>query len=124
MKFMTRNAVAHEVLNSERFQAELAVVANKVGKGLTEARKEAYIALRALVSVQIPFFEFLFDRGLGPLHTRAWFLDVDWAALKRLQGECKQTAGVPADAPLVCGCIHSDEGPSLDPYAPQLRARR
>jgi glycerol-3-phosphate O-acyltransferase len=87
MKFMTRNAVAHEVLNSERFQAELAVVANKVGKGLTEARKEAYIALRALVSVQIPFFEFLFDRGLGPLHTRAWFLDVDWAALKRLQKE-------------------------------------
>ena len=87
MKFMTRKALAQEVLNSERFQAELAVVANKVGKGLTEARKEAYIALRALVSVQIPFFEFLFDRGLGPLHTRAWFLDVDWAALKRLQAQ-------------------------------------
>lgn len=33
MKFMTRKAVAHEVLNSERVQAELAVVANKVAKG-------------------------------------------------------------------------------------------
>ena len=37
------------------------------------------------MSVQAPFFEFLFDRGLGPLHTRAWSLDVDWAALDRLQ---------------------------------------
>jgi glycerol-3-phosphate O-acyltransferase len=87
MMFMTRRAVVHEVLSSERFEAELAVVANKVGKRLSEARKEAYVALRALVSVQIPFFEFLFDRGLGPLHSRAWSVDVDWAALKRLQKE-------------------------------------
>jgi glycerol-3-phosphate O-acyltransferase len=81
MTSATRRAVAHEVLNSERFAAELSVVARKAGKPLTEARNEAYIALRALVSVQTPFFGFLFDRGLGPLHTRAWFLDVDWAAL-------------------------------------------
>jgi glycerol-3-phosphate O-acyltransferase len=87
MRFMTRNAVTHEVLNSERFETELAVVAKKAGKPLTEARNEAYIALRALVSVQIPFFEFLFNRGLVPLHTRAWSLDVDWTALKRLQKE-------------------------------------
>jgi glycerol-3-phosphate O-acyltransferase len=87
MTFLTRSAVAHEVLNSERFEAELAVVAGKAGKRLSEARKEAYIALRAMVSVQIPFFGFLRDRGLGPLHTRAWSLDVDWSALKRLQQE-------------------------------------
>ena len=82
---VTWRAIAHEVLGSERFEAELAVVANKAGKRLTEARKEAYAALRAMVSVQIPFFGFLFDRGLGPLHTRAWSLDVDWTALKLLQ---------------------------------------
>jgi glycerol-3-phosphate O-acyltransferase len=87
MTFMTRRAVAREVLNSERFEAELVVVAKKAGKRLTEARKEAYTALRALVSLQTPFFGFLFDRGLGPLHTRAWSLDVDWAALNRLQEE-------------------------------------
>jgi glycerol-3-phosphate O-acyltransferase len=87
MRFMTRNAVTQEVLNSERFETELAVVAKKVGKPLTEARNEAYTALRALVSVQIPFFEFLFNRGLAPLHTRAWSLDVDWTTLKRLQKE-------------------------------------
>ena len=87
MTFMTRRAVAREVLNSERFEAELVAVAKKAGKPLTEARKEAYIALRALVSIQTPFFGFLFDRGLGPLHTRAWSLDVDWAALNRLQKE-------------------------------------
>ena len=76
MMFTTRRAVAYEVLNSERFEAELAVVAKKAGKPLTEARKEASIALRALVSVQIPFFGLLFDRGLVPLHARAWSLDV------------------------------------------------
>jgi glycerol-3-phosphate O-acyltransferase len=87
MTLMSRRAVAHEVLNSERFQAELAVVAKQADKQLTEARKEAYAALRALASLQIPFFGFLYDRGLGPLHARAWSLDVDWAALKRLQKE-------------------------------------
>ena len=87
MTFMTRRAVAREVLNSERFEAELVGVAKKAGKPLTEAREEAYIALRALVSIQTPFFGFLFDRGLGPLHTRAWSLDVDWAALSRLKKE-------------------------------------
>src|SRR5690606_29653607 len=33
----------------------------------------------------IPFFGFLLDRALGPLHARAWSLEVDWAALKRLE---------------------------------------
>jgi glycerol-3-phosphate O-acyltransferase len=87
MTLKSRRAVAQEVLNSARFAAELAVLANKIGKPLTEARKEAELALRAMVSVQIPLFEFLFDRGLGPLHTRAWSLDVDWATLKCLQQE-------------------------------------
>jgi glycerol-3-phosphate O-acyltransferase len=87
MTFMTRRAVAHAVLGSKRFEAELAVVAKKAGKKLAEARNEARVALRAMVSVQIPFFGFLFDRGLGPLHTRAWSLDVDWAELKRLREE-------------------------------------
>src|SRR3954464_6875078 len=85
MTFTTRRAAAREVLSSVRFEAELVAVAKKASKGLTEARKEAYGALLALVSVQAPFFEFLFDRGLGPLHTRAWSLDVDWGALDRLQ---------------------------------------
>ena len=85
MTFTTRRAAAREVLSSVRFEAELVAVAKKASKGLAEARKEAYGALLALVSVQAPFFEFLFDRGLGPLHTRAWSLDVDWGALDRLQ---------------------------------------
>ena len=85
MTFRSRRAVAQEVLNSERFEAELAVVARKAGKPLAEARGEASLALRAMVSVQIPFFGFLLDRGLGTLHTRAWSLDVDWESLKRLK---------------------------------------
>ena len=87
MRFKTRRAVAQELLNSDRFAAELVAVANQAGKSLTEARKEADAALRALVSVQIPFFEFLFDRGLVPLHARGWSLDVDWATLNRLRNE-------------------------------------
>ena len=87
MTSMSRRAIAHELLNSGRFQAELAVVAEKAGKRLTEARKEADVALRVLMRVQIPFFGLLYDRGFEPLHARAWSLDVDWAALERLRKE-------------------------------------
>jgi glycerol-3-phosphate O-acyltransferase len=87
MAFTTRRMVAHKVLNSARFAAELAGVAGKTGKPLAEARREAGTALRELASVQIPLFGWLFDRGLGPLHTRAWSFDVDWPALKRLEQE-------------------------------------
>ena len=121
---MGRRAVAHEVLNSERFQAELAAVAKKAGKRPTEARKEADIALLALVSVQIPFFGFLYDRGLGPLHTRAWSLDVDWAALtgcrRRMPTNrwfsCRRTARMPTPT--------YSQSPASDPDAPQLHPRR
>jgi hypothetical protein len=40
MALMSRRAIAHEVLNSKTFQAELAVVAEKAGKRLpTRARR-------------------------------------------------------------------------------------
>jgi glycerol-3-phosphate O-acyltransferase len=85
--FMTRRAVAAEVLNGEKFAAELVSVAGKSGKPVSAVRKEAESALREMVSVQIPFFGFLFDRMLGPLNTRAWSLDIDRAALERLKKE-------------------------------------
>jgi len=87
MTSKSRKAIAQEVLNGERFQAELASAAEQLGQPLSEARRQAFIALRTMVSVQSPFFRFLFARGLGPLHARAWSLDVDWAALNRLQQE-------------------------------------
>ena len=87
MTSKSRKAIAQEVLNSERFQTELAAAAEKLGQPLSEARRHADTALRTMVSVQSPFFRFLFARGLGPLHARAWSLDVDWTTLKRLQQE-------------------------------------
>jgi glycerol-3-phosphate O-acyltransferase len=87
MTSKSREAIAQEVLTSARFDTELTALADKIGRPLSEARKEAYTALRAMVSMHNPFFGFLFARGLGPLHARAWSLDVDWAALKRLQQE-------------------------------------
>jgi glycerol-3-phosphate O-acyltransferase len=87
MTSKSRKAIAQEVLNSERFQTELAAAAEKFGQPLSEARRHADTALRTMVSVQSPFFRFLFARGLGPLHARAWSLDVDWTTLKRLQQE-------------------------------------
>ncbi len=91
MTSKSRRAVAQEVLTSDRFQTELAVAADKLGQPLSEVRRQAGLALRAMVSVQSPFFGFLFAQGLGPLHARAWSLDVDWAALKRLQQENPNT---------------------------------
>jgi glycerol-3-phosphate O-acyltransferase len=85
--FTTRRVVALEVLNGERFSAELAAIAKKVGKPLAVVRQEADRALREMVSIQLPLFGMLFDRGLGPLNTRAWSLDVDWPALERLRQE-------------------------------------
>ncbi|CAN5916473.1 lysophospholipid acyltransferase [soil metagenome] len=90
MTFMTRRAVAREVLNSPRVEAELAIVAGRVGKPLARARHEAEAALQTMVSVQTRFFGLLHDRALGPLHARAWSLDVDGPALTRLQ----QTVGM------------------------------
>lgn len=87
MMVKTRKAIVNEVLNNERFVAELNIVAMKSGNGINEVRKEAAIALKALVSVQIPFFGFLLERGLGPLYTRAWSLEVDWVALRQLQSQ-------------------------------------
>jgi glycerol-3-phosphate O-acyltransferase len=85
MTSTSREAIAQEILTSARFEAELTALADKIGKPLSKARKEADTALRAMVSMHSPFFGFLFARGLGPLHARAWSLDVDWATLKRLQ---------------------------------------
>lgn len=87
MTFLTRKRLAHKVMNAERFEAELAIVAMKTGKTLNEARKEAYLMLRELVCVQTPLFGSLQDRVLGSLYTRPWSLDVDWDALKHLQKE-------------------------------------
>jgi glycerol-3-phosphate O-acyltransferase len=87
MTSKSREAIAREVLTSARFEAELAALADQIGKPLSEARREADTALRAMVSMHSPFFGFLFSRGLGPLHARAWSLDVDWATLKRLLRE-------------------------------------
>ncbi len=83
----SRKAIAQQILSSTRFEGELAAVASDIGKPLSEARRQADLALRTMVAVHNPFFGFLFARGLGPLHARAWSLDVDWAALERLQQE-------------------------------------
>lgn len=83
--FMTRRALALQVLNDERFNAELIAVAGRTGKRPDAARKEAESALLEMVTVQVPLFEFLFDRVLGPLHARALKPDVDRAALDRLK---------------------------------------
>jgi glycerol-3-phosphate O-acyltransferase len=85
MTVTTRRAVAHEVLNSERVTAALGVLAQQTGHPLSECRRQAEAALRELASIQTPFFGFLLDRGLGPAHTRALSLDVDWPALHRLR---------------------------------------
>ncbi|MBS0517351.1 MAG: 1-acyl-sn-glycerol-3-phosphate acyltransferase [Proteobacteria bacterium] len=85
--FRTRKAVAREVLNSKNFEAELSIVARKAGKTQAEARRKALGDLLAMACIQVPFFGFLLDRGLGSLHTRAWSFDVDWPALTRLQSE-------------------------------------
>ena len=78
-----RNAGA--VLATERFQKQLALLAERLKRPLAEVRREAEIGMREIASVHNLAFTTMWDRGLGPMHTRAWTIDVDQAGVQKLK---------------------------------------
>ena len=80
-----RRQVARKVARSERFIRESEKLSARIGKSPREIAAEALVILEEIVTVQSPAFAFAFDFGLGPLHTRAWTVDADEAALARLK---------------------------------------
>jgi glycerol-3-phosphate O-acyltransferase len=81
----SRKSSAKEVLINERFQKQLALLAQRLQRPLTEIRDEVAENLQEIVTVQNPLFTMMFDHLLGPMHTRAWTIEVDKPALINLR---------------------------------------
>ena len=84
-RLRSRQRNATDVLATERFQAQLALLAERLQRPLAEVRKEATVGVREIASTHNLAFTTMWDRGLGPMHTRAWTLDVDQPALRKLK---------------------------------------
>jgi glycerol-3-phosphate O-acyltransferase len=80
-----RRQVARQVLRTERFQEQVGALARTLGRAQQDVSKEALKGLEEIVTVQSPAFAAAFDYGLGPLHTKAWTVDADEAALSNLK---------------------------------------
>ena len=81
----SRKSYAKEVLHNERFQKQLVLLAERLQRPLADIQNEVQEGLEEIVTVQNPLFTMMFDHGLGPMHTRAWTIEVDKPALKNLK---------------------------------------
>ena len=80
-----RRQIARKVARSARFVEQTEKVARQLDRSVKSVAAEALKGLEEIVTVQSPAFAAMFDFGLGPMHTRAWTLDVDAEALVRLK---------------------------------------
>ena len=80
-----RKSQAKDVLASTRFRHQLQDLAERLERPLDDVTREARGGLEEIVTAQNPVFTRLFDHVLGPMHTRAWTIDVDHAGLQRLK---------------------------------------
>jgi glycerol-3-phosphate O-acyltransferase len=80
-----RRSGAKDVLANPHFQRQLGALAERLRRPLAAVTSEARDGLEEIVTAQNPLFTTMFDRVLGPMHTRAWTVDVDTAALRRLK---------------------------------------
>jgi glycerol-3-phosphate O-acyltransferase len=89
-----RTGMASAVLNTERFNVQLLTLSQRLGLPLAKVKAEALKGLREIVAVKSRAFSYLFDHVLGPMHTRAWTLDVDSAGLERVKRLNDRGAGL------------------------------
>ena len=81
----SRRRNANIVLASERFQGRLVALAERLKRPIAEVRRAAVTGMREIASVHNLAFTTMWDRALGPMHTRAWTIDVDHEALRKLK---------------------------------------
>lgn len=81
----SRKSYAREVLETERFRKQLVLLAKRLKLPLEQVEREATIGLEEIVTVQNPMYTAMFDYGLGPMHTRAWTVEVDPRELQQLK---------------------------------------
>jgi len=81
----SRKRNANAVLSTERFRSQVELLAERLKRPLDEVIKEASEGMHEIATVQHPAFAMMFDHGLGPMHTRAWTIDVDQEGLRKLK---------------------------------------
>jgi glycerol-3-phosphate O-acyltransferase len=81
----SRKRNANAVLATERFRSQVAMLAERLKRPLAEVLKEASVGMHEIATVQHPAFAMMFDHGLGPMHTRAWTIDVDQEGLRTIK---------------------------------------
>lgn len=80
-----RKDVVREILSSPRVNDALIALAASEGATQGAVVKRAKTSLESLVAEQNPWFSRIFDKVLGPMHTSAFTLNVDHAALRELE---------------------------------------
>jgi glycerol-3-phosphate O-acyltransferase len=81
----SRKHYAHEVLKSARFVQQLELLAARLKLPLLQVSASAREGMEEIATMQNPMFTAMFDYGLGPMHTRAWTIEPDLAALQKLR---------------------------------------
>ncbi|GAC1619865.1 MAG: lysophospholipid acyltransferase [Nevskia sp.] len=82
---IARRREARTIVRTPRLAEQIALVAQKIGRTPESVAAEAEKGLQEIVTVQNPAFGLMFDFVLGPMHTRAWTVDADLKALRRLK---------------------------------------
>lgn len=85
LSLMSRRAAAAEILEAQPLRAEIGALAAQLGLPRAEADARALSALQSMLATQSPFFSLLGDHVLGPMHTKAWTIDVNADELTRLE---------------------------------------
>ena len=76
---------ARRVVRTPRFQAQIEMLAQKLGKPVDVVRGEAESRLEEMVTTRSRGWTWLWDHALGPAHTRAFTVDADGTAIARLK---------------------------------------
>src|SRR5437879_4167697 len=84
-RYKVPHLVAEQIAESADFRARLATVAEELDRPRDEVLKDAVNCLDELAAVQSRLAIDVFRTVMGPLHKRAWTVDVDTAGLERLR---------------------------------------
>lgn len=92
-RYKVPRLIAEQILDKPSFVEGLASIAARIGKEPGVVAAEAKAALEELIAVQSVLAIEVWRTVLSPMHTRAWDVDADGAALSTLR-ELNQTRGL------------------------------
>jgi len=91
-RYKVPRLVAEQITDSQSFRAEVARLAEELGRPQAEVQAEATDCVEEVAAVQSRLAIDLFRTVMGPLHERAWTVEVDSDSLERLREHNKRHA--------------------------------